>query len=94
MTTDDYKLLRFKFLDNTLEMTCVSPDVGESKAVIPIEYSGEQLEVGLNPEFLLDFFKNVNSERVQLELKDQSTAGIFKVDGGCIYVVMPMNLGD
>ncbi|MHC4267223.1 MAG: DNA polymerase III subunit beta [Planctomycetota bacterium] len=94
MTTDEYKLLRFKFSGNTLEMKCVSPDVGESKTVIPIEYSGEELEVGLNPEFLLDFLKNVDSDRVQLELKDQGTAGVFKVEGGCVYVVMPMNLGD
>ncbi len=90
----EYKLLRFKFSGNTLEMKCVSPDVGESKTVIPIEYSGEELEVGLNPEFLLDFLKNVDSDRVQLELKDQGTAGVFKVEGGCVYVVMPMNLGD
>jgi DNA polymerase III beta subunit len=94
MTTDEYKLLRFKFSGNTLEMKCISPDVGESKTVIPIEYSGEEIEIGLNPEYLLDFLKNVNSERVQLELKDPGTAGVFKVDGGCVYAIAPMNLGN
>ena len=57
MTTDEYKLLRFKFSGNTLELKCTSPDVGESKTVIPIEYPGEDIEIGLNPEFLLDFLK-------------------------------------
>ncbi len=93
MTTDEYKLLRFKFSGNTLEMKCVSPDVGESKTVIPVEYSGDEIEIGLNPEFLLDFLKNVDSERVQLELKDRGTAGVFKVEGGCVYAIAPMNLG-
>ncbi|MCP4268679.1 MAG: DNA polymerase III subunit beta [Candidatus Brocadiaceae bacterium] len=92
MTTDEYKLLRFKFFGNTLEMKCTSPDVGESKTVIPIEYSGEDIEIGLNPEFLLDFLKNVDSERVQLELKDPGTAGVFRVEGGCVYAIAPMNL--
>ena len=94
MTTDEYKLLRFKFSGDTLEIKCLSPDVGESKAIIPVEYSGEELEIGLNPEFLLDFLKNVDSKGVLLELKDPGTAGVLKVGTGCTYVVMPMNLGD
>ena len=94
MTTDEYKLLRFKFSGETLEIKCLSPDVGESKTVIPVEYSGEELEIGLNPEFLLDYLKNVDSEGILLELKDPGTAGVLKVGTGCTYVVMPMNLGD
>jgi len=94
MTTDEYKLLRFKFSGETLEIKCLSPDVGESKTVIPVEYSGEELEIGLNPDFLLDYLKNVDSEGVLLELKDPGTAGVLKAGTGCTYVVMPMNLGD
>ncbi len=94
MTTDEYKLLRFKFSGETLEIRCLSPDVGESKTTIPVEYSGEELEIGLNPEFLLDFLKNVDSEEILLELKDPGTAVVLKVGPGCTYVVMPMNLGD
>jgi DNA polymerase III beta subunit len=94
MTTDEYKLLRFKFSGETLEIKCLSPDVGESKTVIPVEYSGEELEIGLNPDFLLDYLKNVDSEGVLLELRDPGTAGVLKAGTGCTYVVMPMNLGD
>ncbi len=94
MTTEEYKLLRFKFSDGSLEIRCLSPDVGEARTVIPIEYTGEEMEIGLNPEFLLDFLKNVDSEVIRMELKDSGTAGVFKAGGGCTYVVMPMNLGD
>ncbi|GAX61676.1 DNA polymerase III beta subunit [Candidatus Scalindua japonica] len=94
MTTEEYKLLRFKFSGEILEIRCLSPDVGESKTEIPIEYSGEDMEIGLNPEFLLDYLKNVDCDRILLELKDQGTAGKLKVGTGCIYVVMPMSLGE
>ncbi len=96
MTTEEYKLLRFKFSGETetLEIKCLSPDVGESKTVIPVEYSGEDVEIGLNPDFLLDFLKNVDTEGVLLELKDPGTAGVLKVGAGSTYVIMPMNLGD
>ncbi len=94
MTTEEYKLIKFKFSGETLEIKCSSPDVGESKTTIPVEYSGEELEIGLNPEFLLDFLKNVDSECITLKLKDKGTAGVFNVGTGCTYVVMPMSLGD
>ncbi len=92
MTTEEYKLLKFKVLDNLLELKCISPDVGEAKIEEPIEYSGEELEIGLNPDYILDFLKVVDTDKVVLELKDSSTAGIFKVGNNCTYVVMPMSL--
>ncbi len=94
MTTEEYKLLRFKFSGNVLEIKCSSPDVGESNTVIPIKYSGEEQEIGLNPDFLLDYLKNVGSDEIQLELKNSVTAGVLKVGAGCTYVVMPMSLGE
>ena len=94
MTTEEYKLLKFKFTGKTLEISCTSPDVGEAKTVVPVEYSGDELEIGLNPDFVLDFLKNVNTEDVKLDMKDPGTAGVFKAGGGCTYVIMPMNLGE
>ncbi|MFQ5786592.1 MAG: DNA polymerase III subunit beta, partial [Thermodesulfobacteriota bacterium] len=94
MTTEEYKQLKFKFTSETLEIRCISPDVGEAKTVIPVEYSGDELEIGLNPEFVLDFLKNIDTEEVKLELKNPGTAGVFKAGGGCTYVIMPMNLGE
>ena len=92
MTTEEYKLLKVKISDNLLELRCISPDVGEAKIEEPIEYSGEELEIGLNPDYILDFLKVVDTDKVVLELKDSSTAGIFKVGNNCTYVVMPMSL--
>jgi len=92
MTTPEYKLLKFKISNNLLELKCISPDVGEAKIEEPIEYSGEELEIGLNPDYILDFLKVVDTDKVVLELKDNSTAGVFKVGNNCTYVVMPMSL--
>ena len=52
------------------------------------------MEIGLNPDFVLDFLKNVNTENVKLDMKDPGTAGVFKAGGGSTYVIMPMNLGE
>ncbi|MFQ5963063.1 MAG: DNA polymerase III subunit beta [Candidatus Scalinduaceae bacterium] len=92
MTTNEYKLLKFKFTSEDLELRCTSPDVGESKVRVPIEYSGDELEIGFNPDFILDFLKIVDTEKVKIELKDKNTAGLLKVGNDCLYVIMPTNL--
>ena len=92
MTTEDYKLLRFKFLKNMLELKCESPDVGESKVEVPIDYAGEEIEMGFNPDYIVDFLKTVDMDKVEFEMKDSETAGVFKAGSDHIYVIMPMDL--
>lgn len=92
MTTDEYKLLRFRISNNILELKCSSPDVGESVVEVPVEYSGEEVEMGLNPDFILDFSKAVEVDKVVFELKDSETAGVFRVGKDYVYVVMTMDL--
>lgn len=56
-----------------------------------IEYSGAQIAIGFNPEFLLDALK-VCGESVVLEFKESSRPGVFKSGPDFLYVVMPVNL--
>ena len=92
MTIEDYKLLCFKFFNNMLEITCSTPDVGESKVSMVIEYSDEELEIGFNPDYILDFMRVVDNDHVLFELRDKKTAGIFKVGDDYQYMVMPLKL--
>ena len=92
MTIEDYKLLCFKFFNNILELTCSTPDVGESKVSMAIEYRDEELEIGFNPDYILDFMRVVDNDHVLFELRDNKTAGIFKVGGDYQYMIMPLKL--
>ena len=44
--------LRLRFADNTLSVSAESQDVGKAQETIPVQYAGEDLEIGFNPEFL------------------------------------------
>ena len=44
--------LRLQFADNTLTVSAESQDVGKAHEAMPIQYSGDDLEIGFNPEFL------------------------------------------
>ncbi len=56
-----------------------------------VEYSGPALEIGFNPEFLLDALK-VCPDQVTFELKEPTKPGIIRAEPSFQYVVMPVNL--
>ena len=61
---------------------------------MPVEYQGDGLEIGFNPQYLLEFLAACGSEQVAISVKDSETQGMLAPDGAAEleyrYVVMPM----
>jgi DNA polymerase-3 subunit beta len=61
-----------------------------------VEYKGQDLEIGFNAQYLLDFLTAIASERVVFEIKDENSAVLLKpeTEEGLtnIYVLMPMKI--
>jgi DNA polymerase-3 subunit beta len=91
MTTDEFKLLSFTFGDNKLHLMCNSPDVGEAQVDIPVEYEGDKIVIGLNPDYVDDLSKVLDTDKVTMRLKDNNTACVFE-SLAYRYVLMPMEL--
>ena len=94
MTTDEFKLLSFTFGDNKLHLMCNSPDVGEAQVDIPVEYEGDKIVIGLNPDYVDDLSKVIDTDKVTLKLKDNNTACMFESGNTYRYVLMPMELAE
>lgn len=79
-----------------LSITAQSADVGEAKEVIPLEYSGDNLSIGFNAQYLLDFLGVVGTDEVLFEFKDEQSPALLRPSGegqsDYRYVVMPMRL--
>jgi DNA polymerase-3 subunit beta len=77
-----------------LEVSASSPELGEARESLPLEYAGEGVEIGFNAQYLLEFLGVVGTTEVALEVKDAESQGILRPvgeDGGDYrYVVMPM----
>jgi DNA polymerase-3 subunit beta len=80
--------------EGRLEVSASSPEVGEARETLPLEYSGAGVEIGFNAQYLLDFLGVVGTDEVALEVKDAESQGLFRPvgeEGGDYrYVVMPM----
>lgn len=91
LNTPDYQAVRLDIFKNKMLVSKSTPDIGESKEEVDIEYGAKELSVGFNPNYLIDALKNLKTEDIELELADAEKPGVIR-QGGYIYVVLPMRL--
>jgi DNA polymerase III subunit beta len=94
MSDEKLRAIRLALSTGTLELTASSADAGEALEQIPVQYEGAPMEIGFNPQYLIDFLGACGTEQVTLSVKDSETQGMLKPAGTSAldysYVVMPM----
>jgi DNA polymerase-3 subunit beta len=84
--------VKIKVTSNLLEITAQSPDFGEAHESMAIAYSGPDLQVAFNPQFIMDPLRALSKDEVFFELKDEVSPGVFKTLESFICVIMPVRL--
>jgi DNA polymerase III subunit beta len=84
--------VKIKLTSNLLEISASSPDFGESHESMAISYSGPDLQVAFNPQFIMDPLRALTKDEVFFELKDEVSPGVFKTLESFICVIMPVRL--
>ena len=84
--------VKMKLTNNLLEITAQSPDFGEAHESMAIDYTGPDLQVAFNPQFVIDPLRALNKDEVFLEVKDDVSPGVIKTLESFICVVMPVRL--
>lgn len=91
LSTPDFQAIKFEVFNNKMVVSKTTPDVGESREEIPIEYNGGEIIVGFNPHFLIDFLKNVNDDQIQMELLGVDKPAVMRL-GDYLYLALPMRI--
>jgi DNA polymerase III subunit beta len=87
--------LRLRFSEGELSVSAQTQDVGEARESLQIEYAGDPLEIGFNPDFLRDGLEAVAGETVQLRLINPLRPGLLSSpDESFWYLIMPIRLPD
>lgn len=82
--------VKLLFADNKVEITLDSPEVGEAREEVLIKYQSKPIRVAFNPDYLMAPMKNLQTDTVYLDLIDESSPGVIRIDGSFLYVLMPM----
>jgi DNA polymerase-3 subunit beta len=85
------------FIDaGRVEVTSSSPEFGEAKEQLSVEYAGPALQICFNAQYVLDFLNVVETDNVMLELKDEVSQALMRPVNPegyeYTYVIMPMRI--
>lgn len=92
MTSEKSNSVKLTFGKNNLSITANSPEVGEARESIAINYKGKEMAIAFNPKYIIDPLNALTTDEVYIELIDELSPGVLKINGPFLYVVMPMRL--
>ncbi|MGO9587040.1 MAG: DNA polymerase III subunit beta [Limisphaerales bacterium] len=92
MTSEKANSVKLTFGKNNLAITANSPEVGEARETLAVNYKGKEIAIAFNPRYLIDPLNSLTEDEVFFELIDELSPGVLKINGPFLYVVMPMRL--
>lgn len=92
MTSEKSNSVKLAFTKNSLAITANTPEVGEARENLAINYKGSDIAIAFNPIYLMDPLKALEADEVYLELNDELSPGVLKINGPFLYVIMPMRM--
>jgi DNA polymerase III subunit beta len=96
LSNDRSRAVKIQIEKGKVEITSSSPDVGEARETLSVDYSGAPMQICFNAQYVLDFLSAVASDIVSLDLKDEVSQAVMKPVGAegydYTYVIMPMRV--
>jgi DNA polymerase-3 subunit beta len=94
LTSEKSNSIRYQAKNNKLTISSKTPDMGEAKEDIDVDYKGEEISIAYNAKYVLDVLKNVGTDTVNIELTQPLSPGILRPKGDTDYlcVIMPMRV--
>jgi DNA polymerase-3 subunit beta len=86
--------LRLSFATGELTVSAQTPDVGEARESLPVNFQGEVLEIGFNPDFLRAGLEAIEEGDVLIKLISPLRPGLIEAadESRFQYLIMPIRL--
>lgn len=93
-SSEKTKSVKVKLDSNELILISVSPEVGEAKESIMIEYSGDPFEIGFNSRYVMDVLEAIGESVAIFGVSDELSPAMIRPESGDHYVnvIMPMRV--
>jgi len=94
LSNEKYRGIRLVIRDSGVVLQAHNPEQEEAEEELAVEYSGEDIEIGFNVNYLLDALGAVEGDDVTLSVQDSNSSCLIRQPGNddCTFVVMPMRL--
>jgi len=94
MANERTNIVKMTFDQGKLSLAAQTPDVGDSKDNMDVQYEGDELIIAFNYKFVLDALKVIESDDVRMELNGGLSPTLFKArdENGFLCLVMPVQV--
>jgi len=92
LVTEKSNSIKFIFTPGNVEIVATSPDIGEARESLAINYKGASITIAFNPEFSMAPLRNLSADEVHLHLIDEISPGVLRSGTNFLYVLMPMRV--
>jgi DNA polymerase III subunit beta len=96
LSNERSRAVKFQIDKGKVEIASSSPEFGEAKEVIVVDYESTPVTICFNAQYVLDFLSVCETDSVGLEFKDEMSQAVMKPVGAegyeYTYVIMPMRV--
>jgi DNA polymerase-3 subunit beta len=93
LTSEESRGIKLSAGNNRLVFSGSAPETGDAKIDMAVNYKSDPIEIGFNPQFLIDVLRVIGAGEFELELGQPDRPGLIKSGKDFLYVLMPINLG-
>jgi DNA polymerase III subunit beta len=92
LSSEKSNSVKLVFTKNNIEIAANTPDVGEARESLAVAYKGREFSIAFNPEFLMAPLRVLTNDEVYLDMIDEMSPGVIKIQSPFLYVLMPMRI--
>ena len=94
LSNEKYRGVRFGLGNGLMTITAHNPEQEEAQEEVAIDYSGENMEIGFNVNYISEAVGALDNNEIEFCLNDPNSSCLLRVPGNTkhLYVVMPMRL--
>jgi DNA polymerase-3 subunit beta len=96
LSNERSRAVKFQIDKGKVEIASSSPEFGEAKEVLIVDYTSAPVTICFNAQYVVDFLGAVETDSVALEFKDEMSQAVMSPIGAegysYTYVIMPMRV--
>lgn len=95
LSSDKLRSARLQFGENRILLSANNVEQEQAEEEITIQFAADDhIDIGFNILYLIDVMQALDSEQVEINLRDGNSSAIFRTPGKeyPLYVIMPMRL--
>ena len=92
LSTEQSRGILLSFSEEKLCLTSSTPETGDVEINMSISYTGEDIKIGFNPQYLSDALRVIDEPEVTFEFIESAKPGLLNAGKDFRYVIMPVTV--